>query len=141
MGIETEEIKIFRQLNNFLKDEKTLKNVEIKRAVGKKILMVIVRKGDISRLVGREGRTVKKLEKELNMPVRVIEESSSLKDFVSDVFFTVPILGINVVYKPEGKVYRVRIPKSERMKLPISSDVFKSVSKSLFNVDADVVFE
>jgi len=141
MDIEIDEIKIFRHLNKFFKDEKTLKNVEIKRAVGKKILMIIVRKGDISRLVGRGGRMVKKLAKELNMPVRVIEESPSLKDFVSDVFFTVPILGINVVYKPEGEVYTVRIPKSERMKLPISSDVFTSVSKSLFNVNADVVFE
>lgn len=139
--MNTDEIKMLRQLNKLLKDQKILERVEIKRAIGKKILMIITRKGDVSRLVGKEGRTVKKLAKELNMPVRVIEESLDLKDFVNDVFFTVPILGINIVYKPEGKVYRVRIPKSERMKLPISSDVFVSISRSIFNVDAEVVFE
>lgn len=139
--IKIDEIKIYRRLNSFLKKQKTLKDIEIKRAAGINMLLVVTRKNDAARLIGKEGRIVKKLAKELGRPVRIVEQPSQLKDFVNDVFFTVPILGINVVYSPEGELYRIRIPKSERTKLPVSSEIFVNVSKSLFHVDTDVVFE
>jgi len=139
--IKIDEIKIYRRLNRLLKNQKTLKDIEIKRAVGKTMLLIVTKKNDAARLIGKEGRVVKKLAKGLDRSVRIVEQPPQLKDFVNDVFFTVPILGINVVYSPEGELYRIRVPKSERMKLPISSDIFVNVSKSLFHVDTDVVFE
>jgi len=139
--IKIDEIKMFRRLNMLLKGQKSLKDVEIKRAVGKNVLMIITRKDDVSRLIGKDGRTVKKLARELNRSVRIIEQLPNIKDFVTEALFTVSIMGINIIYKPEGETYKIRIPKSERTKLPISSDVFTSVSRSLFNVDVDVVFE
>ena len=139
--IKIDEIKIYRRLNRFLKDQKTLKSVEIKRIVGNNMLLIVTEKNDAAKLIGRDGRIVKKLAKELGRPVRIVEQPSKLKDFVNDVFFTVPILGINVVYKPEGELYRIRIPKTERTKLPVSSDIFIDVSKSLFHVDTEVIFE
>jgi transcription antitermination factor NusA-like protein len=141
LGIKLDEIKMYRRLNKLLKDQKSLRDVEIKRAVGNNLLLIVTRKEDVSKLIGRDGKIVKKLARELNRPVRIVEQPSDLRDFVNDVFFTVPIMGVNIVYKPEGKLYRVRIPKSERTKLPISSDIFSNISKSLFGVDADVVFE
>lgn len=139
--IKIDEIKMYRRLNRLLKDQKTLKDVEIKRAAGNNMVLIVTKKNDAARMIGKEGRIVKKLAKELNRPVRIVEQPPQLKDFVNDVFFTVPVLGINVVYKPEGELYRIRIPRSERTRLPVSSDVFVNVSKSLFHVDADVVFE
>jgi len=139
--IKIDEIKMFRRLNRLLRGQRFLKDVEIKRAVGKNILMIITRKDDVSRLIGKDGRTVKKLARELNRSVRIIEQSPNIKDFVTEALFTVSIMGINIIYKPEGETYKIRIPKSERTELPISSDVFTSVSRSLFNVDVDVVFE
>ena len=139
--IKIDEIKMYRRLNRLLKDQKTLKDIEIKRVVGNDMLLIVTEKNDAAKLIGRDGRIVKKLAKELGRLVRVVEKPSELKNFVNDVFFTVPILGINVVYKTEGELYRIRIPKSERTKLPVSSDVFISVSKSLFHVDTEVVFE
>jgi N utilization substance protein A len=139
--IKIDEIKMFRRLNEFLKDQKPLKDVEIKRAVGNDILMIITRKDDVSKLIGKEGRMVKKLSKELERPVKIVEKSSDIKDFVKEVFSSVPVLGINVIYKPEGQMYKIRIKKTERTKLPLSSELFTSVSRSLFHVDTDIVFE
>ncbi len=139
--IKVDEIEMYRRLNGFLKNQKTLKNVEIKRAAGANMLLIVTRKNDAAKLIGKEGRIVKKLAKELNRSVRIVEQPPRLNDFVSDVFFTVPILGINVVYRPQGELYRIRIPKSERTKLPVSSEIFVNVSKSLFHVDTDIVFE
>lgn len=141
LGINPEEIKMYRRLNKILKSQKSLRDVEIKRAVGRRTLLIVTRKEDVSKLIGKDGKIVKKLARELKRPVRIVEQPSDLRDFVTNVFFTVPILGINIVYRPEGEVYRVRIPRSERTRLPISSDLFSNISKSLFGVDADVVFE
>lgn len=141
MKIDVEEIKMYRLLNKLLTNQKTLENVEIKRIVGSNMLLIITEKNDAAKLIGKEGRIVKKLTKGLGQQVRVVEQPTELKDFVNDVFFTVPILGINVVYKAEGEVYRIRIPKSERTKLPVSSEIFVNVSKTLFHVDTEVVFE
>jgi len=139
--IKIDEIKMFRRLDRLLNNQKTLRDIEIMRAAGNNMLLIVTRKNDAAKLIGKDGIIVKKLAKELERPVRIVEQPSQLKDFVNDVFFTVPVLGINVVYRPEGELYRIRIPKSERMKLPISSDIFVNVSKSLFHVDTDVVFE
>jgi len=139
--IKIDEIKMYRRLNRFLKSQKTLKDVEIKRAVGSNMLLIVTKKNDAAKLIGKDGRVVKKLAKELGRSVRIVEQPPQLKDFVNDVLFTVPILGINVVYRPEGELYRIRIPRSERTKLPISSEIFVNVSKSLFHVDTDVIFE
>lgn len=139
-GIRPEEVKMYRILNRILKD-KSLKNVEIKRVIGRNTLFIITRKEDVSKLIGRNGRIAKKLSKELNKSIRIIGQPSTFKDFVDEIFFSVPLLGVNVLYTSNGEKYRIRIPKSERLRLPISSDTFASVSKSLFNVNVDVVFE
>jgi len=132
---------MYRRLNRFLKNQKPLKSIEIKRAIGNEMLLVVTSKNDAAKLIGKEGRIVKKLAKELGRSVRIVEKPPELKDFVNDVFFTVPILGINIVYRPEGELYRIRIPRTSRTRLPISSEIFINVSKSLFHVDTDVVFE
>jgi transcription antitermination factor NusA-like protein len=139
--IKIDEIKMYRRLNRLLKGQKPLKDIEIKRAVGSNMLLIVTKKNDAAKLIGKEGRIVKKLVKELNRPVRVVEQPKQLENFVNEVLFTVPILGINVVYRPDGELYRIRVPKSARTRLPISSEIFVNVSKSLFHVDTDVVFE
>lgn len=139
--IKKDEIKMFRRLNELLKKHRSLEDVEIKRAVGNKMLMIITRKGDVSRLIGKDGRIAKKIGKELNRPIRIIGQPDELRDSAEQVFFSVPILGMNEVFKPEGKEYNIRIPKSQRTNLPISSDIFSNVSKSLYDKDVDVVFE
>ena len=139
--IKIDEIELYRCLNKFFAKQNSLKNVEIKRAVGKKIIIIITRNEDVSRLIGRDGYNVKKLAKELGVPLRIIAQPSDIRDFVTEVLFTVPILGINILYKPEGKMFRVRIPKIHRAHLPVSSEVLANMSRSLFNADIDVVFE
>jgi transcription antitermination factor NusA-like protein len=139
--IKVDEIKMYRRLNKILMKEKSLKDIEIKRAVGKNTLIIIAKSEDVSKLIGKEGSTVKKLAKQLNRPIRVMAQPSNIKDFVDDILFTVPIMGINILYKPEGKTYLIRIPRSNRTRLPISSDILASVSRSLFDENVDVIFE
>lgn len=139
--IKVDEIKMFRRLNKILKNQKSLKDIEIKRAVGSNTLILITRKEDVSKLIGKDGSIVKKLVRELNRPVRIVGEPSDINQLVNDILFTVPIMGINILYKPEGQIYRVRIPKSHRAKLPVSFGVLASISRYLLDANVDVIFE
>jgi len=135
---------MYRRLNKLFLKQTGLRDVEIKRAVSNSDntnLIIITRDGDVSRLIGKEGSMVKKLKNKLNIPIRIIGQAKDVKNFVDDILFTVPIMGINILYKPNEKIYRVRVPMSKRDRLPISSDVLASVSRSLFKENVDVVFE
>ena len=139
--IKIDEIELYRHLNKFFANQKSLKDVEIKRAVGNKTIIIVTRSEDVSRLVGKGGYNVKKLAKELGVPLRIVAQPSDVRDFVAEVLFTVPILGINILYKPEGRIFRVRVPIKHRTRLPVSSEVLASMSRSLFNTEIDIVFE
>ena len=141
LGISKEEIEMYRKLYKALKGEKTLKDLEIKRIVGKNFIFIITKRGDAPKLIGKGGRIVKKIANVFKKPIRILEEPLDLRDFANNVFFTVPILGINIEYKPYEEIYKIRIPKSERAKLPLSSDTFANLSNSLLNLKVDVVFE
>lgn len=142
MGIKPDEIEMFRLLNKLLKNYKLLKNVEIKRVISSKtMLLIISKKEDISRLIGKNGGMVRKLGKELNKQIRIVSDSSSLEDFTREIFFSTPILGINVLYTPKGEKYKIRIPSSERVVLPITPEVFSSIVGSVLNTNVELVFE
>jgi len=139
--IKIDEIELYRRLNKLLSDQKSFKDVAIKRVVGRKMLMIITDKEGMSKLIGKEGRIVKKLSNELDRSVRIVKYMPDLSSFIREVLFNIPVLGINVVYKPEGKFYKIRLHESDRTKLPLSSDILMSISRSLFHADVDVVFE
>lgn len=144
MEIKIDEIKMFRRMNKILGKQKGLSDAEIKRAVSndkKSNLIIIARSEDVSRLIGKEGSIVKKLAKTLNIPIRIIGQPTDVKNFVDEILFTVSIVGINILYKPNEKIYRIRIPRSERTRLPIPSHVLANVSRSLFKENVDVIFE
>jgi transcription antitermination factor NusA-like protein len=139
--IKKEEIEVFRELNKILKNQKSLKEVEIKRAIGNNTLIILTRDEDVSRLIGKEGSIVKKLAREFNKPIRVVGEPSDIDTLVNDVLFSVPIMGINIVYKLEGKTFVVRVPKKYRTRLPVSSGILANISKKLLDKNVDVIFE
>ncbi len=145
--ISLEEITNFRQLNKILKSQKSLKDVKIKRILGKSstirknFMIIMAREEDVSKLIGKEGSIVKKLVREFDRPIRIIGEPTDINSLVNDILFSVPVMGINILYKPEGKVYRVRISNKHRDKLPVSFGELANISKYLLNAKVDVIFE
>lgn len=142
MKIKNTELKTFRQLNKLLKNFSSLKDVEIKRVIDNKtMLLIITKQEDVSKLIGKSGGMVRKLGKDLNKQIRVVADSSSLEKFVNEIFFSIPILGINILYSGEGERYRIRIPSSERVLLPITPDVFSKIISSVMNINAELIFD
>ena len=108
--------------------------MEIKRVIeGEKMAVIICRKGDGPKLVGKDGVMIKRLSKLFGKPLRVVEESETVKEFIQNLIHPVPMIGLNVIYKPDKEILKVIIPRGE--KIPASSRAFADVVKKVFGKD------
>ncbi len=140
--IPQEEIDAYRQLNKLLKGEEHLKDIKIKRALGdKSFLLIITTKDGVSKIIGKNGIIVKKLSKDMKRQIRVLSDTSNIEELTREVLYSTTILGINVLYTPNGKKYRIRIPFNDRITLPIESEAFTNMVNHIFGDEIELVFE
>ncbi|MEM4389218.1 MAG: hypothetical protein QXG98_00970 [Candidatus Micrarchaeia archaeon] len=118
-----------------------LDNIELKRALdlGKVVLLLV--RGDIGALIGREGRVVNEISKGLGRKVRIAEDAGDLKKTLADIIAPARLLGINQVFRKEGNLFRVRIPKTDLPALPVPLSVLEKALVSLFSAPAEIAFE
>ena len=141
-NISDDEVKSYRELNKFLKGEEHLKDVAIKRVLGNKdFLLIVTSKDGVSKIIGKNGIIAKKLSKNIKKQIRVISDASSIEELAKEVLFSSTILGINVLYTPNNKKYRIRVSNSDRIFLPVEPDTFSSIAHSIFKDDVELVFE
>ena len=132
---------MYRTLNRVSKKFSLLRDVEVQRVInGKNLILILADKENASKIIGKEGGMVERLSKSIGKQIRVVSEMSTLEDFVKEMFYSTPIIGINVVYGEKDE-YKVKIPLSEKGRLPIKLDKFSKIVKSIFAVDAEIVFE
>ena len=137
--ITASDVEISRSIYELSKHVKPLKDIEIKKIIkAKNLIVIICAEGDASKIIGKSGVIVKKLSKHLGKPVRVIEEARDIKDFIYKLFAPIPVLGVNILYTPEKEIYRVKIGKK---KSPISNETFKEIMKELYDIEAEIISE
>lgn len=141
-NIKDDEIRIYRGLNKLMRDEKHLKESKVRRVYSdKNFILIICDKESVSKLIGKNGIIIKKIEKKLGKQIRVVSDSLTFNDFVKEILFSSTILGINIVYIGDSVKYRVRLPASERVLLPLSAEAFSDIANSLYKTPAEIVFE
>jgi transcription antitermination factor NusA-like protein len=134
------DIKISKVINEIAKTFRPLNEVEIKKVVeGKNISVLICRKGDGARLVGKDGVMIKKLSKLTGKTLRVVEESGDVKEFIQNLVNPVPVIGLNVIYKPGKEVLKIIIPRGRN--IPMSKESFSEVVNHVFGKDSVVTSE
>lgn len=115
---------------------KSLRDITLQRAVESDSMVVVVcAKGDAARIIGKSGLTVKRLEKELGKPVKIIEGGGDVKEFITDLLHPVPVEGINVVYRPQGEVLRVLTGRGPGPRMPV--DDIRSIILRMFRKDVE----
>lgn len=140
LGIDKKEVELFRKLNKLSKSIKVLKEVEIKRILSNGKVLIIVGKGQAARFIGKNGINIKKLKKFLKRSIKVVESDMDIKNFVQNMIFPIPVLGINIIYGGDEK-YVIRIPKIEERNLPLHPNEIVNVCKSIFKRDFEVRLE
>ncbi|MEM5871304.1 MAG: transcription elongation factor NusA [Candidatus Aenigmatarchaeota archaeon] len=138
--VSESDIRICKILNELSKNFKSLENVTIKRIVeGKEIGLIICEKGDAAKIIGKNGIIIKKLSKIVGKEFRVVEETNDFKEFISFLIQPVPIIRINILYKPEGEVLKLVIPKNS--KIPIKQTALEEIIRIVFRKGLIIIKE
>jgi len=124
-----------------LSESHPMEGVELKRALdfGKVVLLLV--KGDVGSLIGREGKVVNEISKGLGKKVRIAEDGGDMRKTLDDIISPARVLGINKVFRREGNIFRVRISKSDFPSLPVPLSVLEKALASLFSAPAEISFE
>lgn len=140
LGMSKKEIGLLRELNRLAESIKALEEVEVKRVMSDGKIIIIVKKGQAARFIGKDGINIRKLKRFLRKSIKVVEADTDVRTFVQGMVFPTPVLGVNVIYGKDER-YVIRIPKSEEKSLPIPPDEIVNVCESFFKKGFEVRFE
>jgi len=135
-GLSENDIKVARAL--FRLAGKSADGAVFRKSVESGRSMVIIcGPGDASKFVGRDGRIVRKLEKEFGKSVKIVEESGDMREFAQSLIYPVQVLGVNTLYRKGTEIVRV-IAGSGGTR--ISDGDFLEVMKAVYRKDIELVF-
>ena len=136
------DVELSKTLYTLSKKFKALRDVTFIRAVEmENQIIIIVKKGDAGKVIGKGGVIVKELTRKFNKRFKVVEYKEPLREFIQDIISPVSLLGINIIYTPNGEKYRIRISKRDASKFSVSVDEIKALVENLTSFPAEVVFE
>lgn len=140
--INEAEVEVSRLLNNLSTNIDNLEDVTIKRIYSLDDAMIIVTaEGDGPKVVGRNGRVVKKIAERFDKSIRVVEDTGDEHKIIEKLLAPVEYNGINKVYKPEGEERKVVVDQDQKPRVPFKEDAFRTIVKDLTDEDLSLSFE
>lgn len=143
-GIISElDVKVARLLYRLIDDA----DMEFKKAVeAGDLIVIMVGEGDVPITIGKGGKNIKALTRELGRRIRVIEAAEvkgteDVKKLATDLLYPASVFGVNVVYKPGGGTYyKVLVLRRDRKKLPAKEDVLESILSQIVGSEVKINF-
>mgnify|MGYP000356630152 CR=1 FL=1 len=135
------DVKISSLLHE-LRRSHELENAEFTKAIDLGRVVLILTKGDVGVLIGKEGKVVAEISKKVGKKVRIAELTADVKKTISDIIMPAQLLGINEVYGADGaKSYKVRLPSSEMRRMPIDLNSLEKALQAVLESDVKIVFD
>ncbi len=107
----------------------------------KDFVIILAKKEDIGKIIGKNGVNIRQLSSKLNKQVRVIG-TGNLEDTIYDFVAPARILGINTVYRPDNTtIKRVRINKKDKKKLRMKIEEIQKLISSLTDSVIEISFD
>ena len=137
--LEKIDVEIAKFLESLKEKFKVLRDAQIYKVFKtNENIIIIARKGDASKLIGKNGSIVKILSKEFKKPVKVVEFSEDIKKFLNNLIFPAEVEGVNIVYKKNGETeYKIRIPRNYPKK--IDERLVKEAVEIIFEKPAEII--
>lgn len=124
-----------------INEEHNLSLASFTKAVDLGRVVLILTKGDVGVLIGRQGTVVSQLSSALGKRVRVAQHTGDMKKTIGDIIMPARLLGINTIYAPGGQCYRVRVPKTDQHAIPIDIPSLEKVLNSIMGSEVKISFE
>ena len=136
------DLRIARLLLSMEEKYPSLQNTCFYKAVDvNKTLGVIVGHGDVPRLLGYGGKTIKAISDETGKSVRVLEQGVDDRKFLEDLFLPLSILTINTIWLPDGTTEtRVILKKKRNASLPFDLKALKEIANKVRKMSLRVEF-
>lgn len=104
-------------------------------------LVVLVRRGDMSKILSYGVKIIKALESKFGKSVRILEYNSSERKFIEDLFAPMNVVTINKIWLPDGSVEtRVILKGKDKHKKSLNIDVIKEIAKRVKGITLRVEF-
>jgi len=137
------DVKVSRLLYRLLGDV----DIEFKKAFeAGEIIVIVVGEGDVPLTIGKGGKNIKALMRELGKRIRVIEgvdinDTDDVKKLATDMLYPAGVFGVNIVYRPGGELYyKVLVLSRDRKKLPERPDVLEEMLSKIAGRDVKIDF-
>lgn len=115
-------------------------DIEFRRAIELADTIILLCRGNIGSLIGRKGRVVGELNRELGKNVRIIEKQADEKKMIQDFLGNARVLAVNKVFKVDGKEHRIVIAQHDAERLPAPQAEIKAGIERLLNTVAEIEF-
>ncbi len=138
--IEDIDLKVARFLKGLEEKFKVLKDAQIVKVfkTDSKII-IITRKGDAHKIVGKNGSIAKLVSKEFGKPVKVIEEGEDVKEFIENLVYPAKIESVNIVYGREGEVAKYKVLVDRKQSRKIDRELLKDAFEKIYKKPIEII--
>ncbi|MEW6328720.1 MAG: KH domain-containing protein [Candidatus Micrarchaeota archaeon] len=134
------DVDVSRTLNA-LSTRFNLDAAEFAKAIDLGRVILILTRGEVGVLIGKEGKVVSELSQTLGKKVRIAEISGDMRKTISDVVMPAKLVGINTIFREGERTYKVRLLRSEIRALPVDINTLEKALYSLLDAKVNIVFE
>jgi len=104
-------------------------------------VVLILTKGEVGLLIGKQGKIVAELSSALGKKVRIAEVQGEMKKTIADIITPARLLGINRVFHEGKEITKVRLSRHDAPNLPLDMPTLEKVLKHLLEDDVKIVLE
>lgn len=104
-------------------------------------LVVLVKRGDMNKILSYGGKVIKALESKIGKNVRVLEYNSGERKFIEDLFAPLNVVTINKIWLPDGSVEtRVILKGKDKRRRSLNVNVAKEIAKRVKGITLRIEF-
>jgi len=120
----------------------SLQDVHFHKAVeANDVLAILVKRGDVPRLLGYGGKIIKALGEKTGKTIRVLEYGVDDRKFLEDLFVPLSILTINTIWLPDRTTEtRVILRRRGHQRIPIDVKALKEIAQKIRGMTLRVEF-
>ena len=135
------DLRIARLLLSLEERYPSLQNVYFHKAVeANGVLAVLVKRGDVPRLLGYGRKIIKALGEKTGKTIRILEHGADDRKFLEDLFVPLSILTINTIWLPDGTTETRVILRKRRRRPPINVKALKEIARKVRGITLRVEF-
>ncbi len=134
------DLRIARLLLSLEEKYPSLQEAYFYRAVeANDVLAILVKRGDVPRLLGYGGKIIKALSEKTGKTIRILENGVDDRKFLEDLFVPLSILTINTIWLPDGTT-ETRVILRRRRRIPMAVKALKEIAQKVRGMTLRVEF-